>query len=107
MGGISSYLGLGRLEDPQFTIKEAMVITHYPGASALQVEEEVTAPLENAIQALPYLKHVDSISKAGFSQIHLVIKPTYQSHELPQIWDELRRKVLDKTSSLPPAPRRR
>lgn len=102
VGGISSYLGLGRLEDPQFTIKEAMVITHYPGASALQVEEEVTAPLENAIQALPYLKHVDSISKAGFSQIHLVIKPTYQSHELPQIWDELRRKVLDKTSSLPP-----
>ena len=102
VGGISSYLGLGRLEDPQFTIKEAMVITHYPGASALQVEEEVTAPLENAIQALPYLKHVDSISKAGFSQIHLVIKPTYQSHELPQIWDELRRKVLDKTASLPP-----
>ena len=102
VGGLISYLGLGRLEDPQFTIKEAMVITYYPGASALQVEEEVTAPLENAIQALPYLKYVDSISKAGFSQIHLEIKPTYQSHQLPQIWDELRRKVLDKTAYLPP-----
>ena len=102
VGGAISYLGLGRLEDPQFTIKEAMVITYYPGASALQVEEEVTAPLESAIQALPYIKHVDSISKAGFSQVHLVIKPTYKSHELAQIWDELRRKVHDKTPSLPP-----
>ena len=101
-GGAISYLGLGRLEDPQFTIKEAMVITYYPGASPLQVEEEVTAPLESAIQALPYIKHVDSVSKAGFSQIHLVIKPTYKSGQLPQIWDELRRKVNDKTSSLPP-----
>lgn len=102
VGGIVSYLGLGRLEDPQFTIKEAMVFTYYPGANALQVEEEVTAPLENAIQALPYIDYVDSISKAGFSQIHLQIKPTYQSSELPQIWDELRRKVRDKQSSLPP-----
>ncbi len=102
VGGIVSYLGLGRLEDPQFTIKEAMVFTYYPGANALQVEEEVTAPLESAIQALPYIDYVDSISKAGFSQIHLQIKPTYKSSELPQIWDELRRKVRDMQSSLPP-----
>lgn len=102
VGGAISYTGLGRLEDPQFTIKEAMVFTYYPGASPIQVEEEVTAPLENAIQALPYIKTVDSISKAGFSQIHMEIKPTYNSNELPQIWDELRRKVRDKQSSLPP-----
>lgn len=102
LGGLVSYFGLGRLEDPQFTIKEAMVITHYPGANALQVEEEVTAPLENAIQSLPYIDYVDSISKAGVSQIHLVIKPVYKSHQLPQIWDELRRKVRDKESALPP-----
>ncbi|WP_430462674.1 efflux RND transporter permease subunit [Thalassolituus sp. LLYu03] len=102
VGGAISYMGLGRLEDPQFTIKEAMVLTYYPGASALQVEEEVTAPLESAIQALPYIKFVDSVSKAGFSQIHLQIKPTYKSQQLPQIWDELRRKVTDKTAYLPP-----
>jgi len=102
VGGITSYTGLGRLEDPQFTIKEAMVLTYYPGASSLQVEEEVTAPIENAIQALPYIKSIDSISKAGFSQVHLEIKPTYNSNELPQIWDELRRKINDKKSSLPP-----
>lgn len=102
VGGIISYLGLGRLEDPQFTIKEAMVFTYYPGANPLQVEEEVTAPLESAIQALPYIDFVDSISKAGFSQIHIKIKPTFKSDELPQIWDELRRKVRDEQSSLPP-----
>jgi multidrug efflux pump subunit AcrB len=102
VGGIISYFGLGRLEDPEFTIKEAMVFTYYPGANALQVEEEVTARLENAIQALPYIDYVDSISKPGFSQIHLQIKPTYQSDKLPQIWDELRRKVQDAESSLPP-----
>ena len=102
VGGAISYSGLGRLEDPQFTIKEAMVFTYYPGASPLQVEEEVTSPIENAIQALPYIKSIESISKAGFSQVHLEIKPTYNSNELPQIWDELRRKVRDKQSSLPP-----
>lgn len=102
IGGIVSYMGLGRLEDPQFTIKEAMVVTYYPGANALQVEEEVSAPLESAIQSLPYIDHVTSISKSGFSQIHLIIKPTYKSNQLPQIWDELRRKVRDEQSALPP-----
>ncbi|MFK4753352.1 efflux RND transporter permease subunit [Oceanobacter antarcticus] len=101
-GGIISYLGLGRLEDPKFTIKEAMVYTYYPGASPLQVEEEVTARLEDTIQSLPYIKHLDSISKAGLSQIHIQVKSEYQGDTLPQIWDELRRKIHDKTSSLPP-----
>lgn len=101
VGGIICYLQLGRLEDPQFTIKEAMVFTYYPGASPLQVEEEVTARLEDAIQSLAYVDDVDSISKAGLSQIHLTIKTSYSSDQLPQIWDELRRKVNDKASSLP------
>ena len=102
LGGVISYLGLGRLEDPQFTIKEAMVYTYYPGASPLQVEEEVTSKLEGAIQSLAYIKHVDSISKAGLSQIHLEVKSSYKGDQLPQIWDELRRKVNDEASSLPP-----
>ena len=102
VGGVFGYLGLGQLEDPKFTIKEAMVFTYYPGASPLQVEEEVTAPLENAIQSMPYVKDIDSISKAGLSQIHLEIEEQYRSDQLPQIWDELRRKVRDEQSSLPP-----
>ena len=62
IGGIVSLTQLGRLEDPKFTIKQAMVITQYPGASAQQVEEEVSYPLENAIQELSYVDHVRSIS---------------------------------------------
>ncbi|WP_306523387.1 efflux RND transporter permease subunit [Rheinheimera sp.] len=102
VGGCLSYLGLGQLEDPQFTLKQAMVITAYPGASPQQVEEEVSYPLENAIQQLPYVDHVTSISTAGTSQIMVEMKGIYRSKELKQIWDELRRKVNDLTPQLPP-----
>lgn len=102
VGGILAYLGLGRLEDPQFTIKQAMIVTNYPGASPLQVEEEVSYPLENAIQQLPYVEHVTSISVAGQSQIMVEMKGIYRAAELKQIWDELRRKINDLTPQLPP-----
>lgn len=101
-GGIVSYLGLGRLEDPQFTLKQALIITQYPGASPLQVEEEVTYPLENAIQQLPYVNHVTSVSTAGLSQLMVEMKDTYRAKELKQIWDELRHKVNDLQPQLPP-----
>ena len=67
IGGSVSYFDLGQLEDPEFTLKKAMVITLYPGASPQQVEEEVTFPIENAIQQLPYVDYVTSISSNGKS----------------------------------------
>ena len=97
-----AYFGLGRLEDPQFTLKQALIITSYPGASPLQVEEEVSYPIENAIQQLPYVDHVTSISTNGTSQIMVEMKGIYRAKELKQIWDELRRKVHDLTPQLPP-----
>jgi len=102
LGGIVAYNGLGRLEDPEFTLKKAMITTAYPGASPTQVEEEVTYPLENAIQQLPYVDYVTSISSAGFSQITIEMKPTYRKNDLKQIWDELRRKINDLKPRLPP-----
>ncbi len=102
LGGIVSYNGLGRLEDPEFTLKRAMITTAYPGASPMQVEEEVTYPLENIIQQLPYVDFVTSISSAGFSQITIEMKPIYRKDDLKQIWDELRRKVNDLKPRLPP-----
>lgn len=74
---------------------------HYPGASAQQVEEEVTLPLENAIQQLPSLDNVSSISSNGLSQITVNIASQYHSSELPQIWDELRRRVGDASRLFP------
>lgn len=101
-GGIVAYNGLGRLEDPEFTLKMAMITTAYPGASPSQVEEEVSYPIENAIQQLPYVKFVTSISSAGFSQIVVEMKPIYRKDDLKQIWDELRRKINDLKPQLPP-----
>ncbi|MEH8020588.1 efflux RND transporter permease subunit [Rheinheimera metallidurans] len=101
-GGAIAYSGLGRLEDPQFTLKQAMIITQYPGASPQQVEEEVSYLLENAIQQLPYVDHVTSVSSAGMSQIMVDMKDTYRAKELKQIWDELRHKVSDLQGQLPP-----
>jgi len=102
VGGIFALLNIGRLEDPLFTIKSAVIVTHYPGASAQQVEEEVTLPLENALQRLPSLDNVSSISSNGLSQITVTIHSHYRADDLPQVWDELRRRVDDATRQFPP-----
>ncbi|TPA17002.1 AcrB/AcrD/AcrF family protein [Vibrio parahaemolyticus] len=102
IGGIAAFFGLGRLEDPAFTIKDAMVVTSYPGATPQQVEEEVTYPLEKAIQQMTYVDEVNSISNRGLSQITVTMKNNYGPNDLPQIWDELRRKVNDLKVTLPP-----
>ncbi|MDE1254485.1 efflux RND transporter permease subunit [Vibrio aestuarianus] len=102
IGGVSAFFGLGRLEDPAFTIKDAMVVTAYPGATPQQVEEEVTYPIEKAIQQLTYVDEVNSISSRGLSQITVTMKNNYGPDDLPQIWDELRRKVNDLKGQLPP-----
>jgi multidrug efflux pump subunit AcrB len=102
VGGIFSYNKLSRLEDPEFTIKDAVIITQYPGATPQQVEEEVTYPLENALQQLQYVDYIRSVSTNGLSQITVTMKRKYNKDHLPQIWDELRRKVNDLTPTLPP-----
>jgi len=101
LGGIWALITLGRLEDPAFTIKQAVVMTAYPGATAVEVEEEVTEVIESAIQQLPQLDYIESRSMPGMSEITVEIKPSYKSHEIPQVWDELRRKVNDAQISLP------
>ncbi|MEO0976443.1 MAG: efflux RND transporter permease subunit, partial [Pseudomonadota bacterium] len=101
LGGLWGLTSVGRLEDPAFTIKEAQVITAYPGATAAEVENEVTEILETAIQQMPQLDEIRSVSEPGLSRISVEIKPTYDGAELPQVWDELRRKVGDEQRNLP------
>ncbi|GAA0788141.1 MULTISPECIES: efflux RND transporter permease subunit [Pseudomonadati] len=105
VGGLMAFTGLGQLEDPPFTIKDAVVVTLYPGATSTEVEEEVTYLVEKAIQELPYIDKIRSLSTSGMSQITVTMKNNYGPNELPQIWDELRRKVNDMSSSLPPGAR--
>ncbi|MGR8950467.1 MAG: efflux RND transporter permease subunit [Gammaproteobacteria bacterium] len=102
LAGIASYFSLGQLEDPDFTVKTAVVATPYPGASPTEVELEVTDRLELAIQQLKPLKNVRSKSTAGMSVIWVDIKTDVNSADLPQVWDELRRKVRDTEPRLPP-----
>ncbi len=101
-GGWWGFETVGRLEDPSFTIKESIVFTPYPGASAEEVEAEVSERLETAIQQMSQLEEVRSESSPGMSEIHVLIRDEYDGAELPQIWDELRKRVNDAQGTLPP-----
>ncbi len=107
LGGIVAYERLGRLEDPEFTIKEALIITPYPGASAEEVAKEVTNPIEAACQQMGQLLRVESESVRGRSVVTAVIQDRYDRFSIPQVWDELRRKINDVQSQLPPSVRGR
>lgn len=101
-GGIKAFLDMPRLEDPEFTIKEALVITSYPGANPSEVADEVTDVIESAAQQLKQLKKVTSISNRGQSIVTVEVQDKFDKDTLPQVWDELRRKVSDSRASLPP-----
>ena len=102
LGGIQAYTSLGKLEDPEYTIKTAVVMTDCPGATPEEIEQEVTDKIEKAIRQMSQIKHLRSLSKEGRSTIYVDIKDKYTSRDLPQIWDELRRKVGDVQAQLPP-----
>jgi len=102
IAGIAAFFKLGQLEDPEFSIKSAVIQTAYPGASAAEVEEEVTDLIEQALQEMPQLNHLYSVSRAGESMIRADIKEEYWSDRLPQVWDEMRKKVQDIQPALPP-----
>ncbi len=102
VGGLIAYMGLPRLEDPDFTIKDAKIITRYNGASPQEVENEVTNEIEKACQELGQLKRVKSVSQRNLSIVTPTIKDKYGKEALPQVWDELRRKISDHQRNLPP-----
>lgn len=101
IGGVMAYFEIGKLEDPSFTIKTAVVSAVYPGASAYEVEQEVTSRIEDAIQAMGEIKHIRSRSTPGMAIIYVDIKDEYTSKELPQVWDKLRQKVNDAQVYMP------
>jgi multidrug efflux pump subunit AcrB len=104
VGGWYSYQNIARFEDPEFTIREAKVVTQYPGATPEEVANEVTETLESAIQQLGEVKEVRSVSSAGTSDISVEIlydaSPT--KADLQLIWTKLRNKVNDAAGQLPP-----
>ena len=102
LAGIAAFFGLGQLEDPEYTVKTAVITTTYPGASPIEVELEVTDRIELAVQEIHELDYIESFSRAGFSLVKVNIKAEYWADRLPQIWDSLRRKIRDVEGTLPP-----
>lgn len=100
-GGALSCYQMSKLEDPEIKVKLAMVVTTYPGASAHQVELEVTDVLEKSIRSMGHIDNVESYSYNDLSLIQIELTPTTQDDEVEQCWDMLRRKVNDARASLP------
>ncbi|WP_044203304.1 efflux RND transporter permease subunit [Flammeovirga sp. OC4] len=101
IGGVFSYLNIGKLEDAEIPLKSAIVVTPYPGATQHEVELEVTDVLERGIMKLENIDKVTSTSSAGLSVIQIDIQQTVDTDDLPQLWDHLRRKVKDVEMFLP------
>ena len=100
-GGAYSSYEMSKLEDPEITVKLAMVVTTYPGASAHQVELEVTDVLEKNIRSMGNIDNVESYSYNDLSLIQVELKTTVKETDVEQCWDLLRRKVANAQAELP------
>lgn len=103
-GGWSAYKNMARFEDPEFVIRVALINTPYPGASPKEVAEEVTEPLEIALQQLQEVKSINSTSSSGMSEISVQIEYEFSKsrNDLQTIWTKMRNKIKDAERSLPP-----
>lgn len=102
IGGILSFGNLGKKEDAPFVIKSAVIITRYPGAAPAEVERLITEPISREIQSMSGVYKIKSESMYGISKITFELQPSLAASSIPQKWDELRRKVLNIQTSLPP-----
>lgn len=101
VSGLLAYTQLGQSEDPPFTFKVMLVRTSWPGASAVEVEQQITDKLEKKLQEVPHLGYTSSYSRPGESMIFVVIKDDTFSKEIPQLWYQVRKKIGDIRHTLP------
>lgn len=101
IGGVMAFESLGKKEDSPFVIKTAVLITQYPGASPKEVEQLITEPIEREIQTMRRVHKIKSESYYGLSKINIELSPGTPPDEMPQMWDELRRKTLNIQPRLP------
>lgn len=100
-GGALGFVTLGKKEDSVFVIKSASLVCSYPGATPLEVEQLVTEPIEREVQSMRLVHKITSESYYGLSKILVELDPATRASEIPQLWDELRRKVLNIQPRLP------
>ncbi|MGD2141816.1 MAG: efflux RND transporter permease subunit, partial [Burkholderiales bacterium] len=99
--GIYAYFNLGQAEDPDFTFKVMVVRTVWPGASPLEMEEQVTERLEKKLQETPYLDHLRSFSRNGESTILVLLKDSTPPSAVQDVWYQVRKKVSDIRHTMP------
>jgi len=102
VGGIAAYFQLGQREDPDFAFRAMVIRTLWPGATAEQVDRQITDRLEKKLQETPYFKWTRSYSKPGESLIILELLDTAAPKDVPDIWYQVRKKVSDVRQTLPP-----
>lgn len=100
-GGLWSYFHLGRSEDPDFTIRQAVVTAAWPGASAQQITQQVTDPLEKKLQDTKGLDYIKSFTHDGKTVIYVNLKDSVPKEEMQTRWHEIRNLVNDEWGSLP------
>ena len=100
-GGALGFITLGKKEDSVFVIKSASLVCSYPGATPLEVEQLVTEPIEREVQSMRLVHKITSESYYGLSKVLVELDPATRASEIPQLWDELRRKVLNIQPRLP------
>lgn len=101
IGGILSYQQLGQDEDPPFTFRAMVVSAVWPGATAVQMAEQVTDPLERKLQETPYIDKIRSFSKPGETTIILELRESTPPEETPPAWYQVRKKIGDMAATLP------
>ena len=101
VSGVIAYANLGQAEDPEFTIKVIVINTQWPGASAEEVELQITEKLEKKLQETPWIDHVRSFSRPGQSMIFVLLKDYAPPKEVPEVWYQVRKKINDIRHTLP------
>ena len=100
--GAISYLGLGRAEDPPFTIKQMVVVVDWPGAAAEEMSRQVVDPIERKLEELAHLDTLDSQTQPGHAVITISLRDDTKSADVAGLWYQVRKKIADITPSLPP-----
>ena len=101
VGGVWSFVMMGKKEDSTFVLKSAVVTCTYAGATPYEVEQLVTEPVSRELQSMRRVKKITSESYYGHARIVVELESGVRADQIPQLWDELRRKAMNISSSLP------
>ena len=101
VGGVWAFMQMGKKEDSTFVLKTAVVTCSYPGATPYEVEQLISEPVARELQSMRRVKKITSESYYGYSKIMVELEAATRAAEIPQLWDELRRKVTNISAQLP------